>query len=130
MTDHEVLISKLCAQAEGERACGNHEAAAAFEARAEKLRKKYDLAPPVVKPAVEPSKSPVMQPQKQRNYFSDFPGVDTNQHPLTAAQLQSLRDAAAVVGRPLSQHDADRALGRKSEDAPKGESKCDRYFEV
>ena len=130
MTDHEVLISKLEAQAASERACGNHQAADAFDARANTLRQKYDLAPPVVKPAVEPSAPSVMQPQKQRDYFSGFPGVDTNQRPMTAAQLQSLRDAAAVVGRPLSQPEADRALGRKSEDAPTARVSADRYFDV
>ncbi len=125
MTDHEVLISKLCAQAEGERACGNHEAAAAFEARAEKLRKKYSL------PRPEPVKEQVKTEVPQReNYSDNFPGVPRPEAPLTNAQLAALRNLAASAGRPLTDRERAAVLGQKIEDAPKGESKCDRYFEV
>lgn len=126
MTDHAAMIDKLERSAASERACGNHEAAAAFDARAEKLRQKYNLAPPVVKPA----EAPVMQPQKQRDYFSDFPGVAPREAPLTNAQLSALRTEAAKLGRMLSDNDRARVLGQKVEDAPPERVSTDRYFEV
>ena len=49
MTDHQEIVDKLLASAAGERALGNHEAAAAFELKAENLRRKYNLAPSPVK---------------------------------------------------------------------------------
>jgi hypothetical protein len=123
-------IAKLDLQAISERLLGNLDAAASFEKKAEKLRRKYNLAPPIVKPAVEPSESPVMQPQKQRDYFSDFPGIKAPEAPLTNEQLTALRTLAASAGRPLTDRERAAVLGQKIEDAPKGESKCDRYFEI
>ena len=122
-------IAKLELQATSERLLGNLDAAASFEKKAEKLRRKYNPAPPVGEPA-EPSKSPVMQPQKQSDYFSDFPGVKAPEAPLTNTQLAALRTLAASAGRPLTDRERAAVLGQKLEDPPKGESKCDRYFEV
>lgn len=42
----EALILKIEAQAAGERACGNHEAAEAFDRKANAMRKKYNLPRP------------------------------------------------------------------------------------
>jgi|SRR5580704_9104805 hypothetical protein len=124
-------IAKLELQATSERLLGNLDTAASFEKKAEKLRRKYNLAPPVAKPAVVPSKSPVMQPpQKQSDYVSDFPGVKAPEAPLTNTQLAALRTLAASAGRPLTDRERAAVLGQKIEDAPKGDSKCDRYFEI
>jgi len=118
MKNTEAMIDKLERSAASERQLGNVAAAEVFEARAEKLRKKYDLAPPVVKPAVEPSKSPVMQPQKQRDYFSDFPGVAPREAPLTNEQLAALRTEAQKLGRMLSDNDRARVLGQEIKEEP------------
>lgn len=106
------LVDKLLASAESERAIGNTAAAQTFEAKAEELRRRYNLTAP----AAEPITPPVMQPQKQTDYFSDFPGVSAPERPLTNEQLAALRDAAAAVGRPLTDRETDRALGRKERD--------------
>jgi hypothetical protein len=50
------LIEKIEATAAGERAAGNHIAAATFEAKAEKLRRKYNI----------PSATPAAKPQDTR----------------------------------------------------------------
>lgn len=108
------LVDKLLASAESERAIGNTAAAQTFEAKAEKLRRRYNLT--AAAPAAEPITPPVMQPRKQNDYFSDFPGVSAPERPLTNEQLAALRDAAAAVGRPLTDRETDRALGRKERD--------------
>lgn len=119
------MIDKLERSAASERACGNHQAAAAFDARAEKLRLKYGL--PKHDAVKEQVKTEV--PQRE-NYSDNFPGVPRPEAPLTNAQLAALRNLAASAGRPLTDRERAAVLGQKIEDAPKGESKCDRYFEV
>ena len=119
------LIEKIELQAAGERALGNHDAAEIFSAKARAMRKKYNLPHP--EPVKEQVKTEV--PQRE-NYSDNFPGVPRPEAPLTNAQLAALRNLAASAGRPLTDRERAAVLGRKSEDAPKGESKCDRYFEV
>jgi hypothetical protein len=99
----ETKIKKLLAVASGERRLGNFEAAASFEAKAEKLRSKHNLAPrEPVKPEVQP----------RRNYYdsSDFPGVPPRQAPLTNEQLEQLRVQAS--GQNPDSHNARAAAQR------------------
>jgi|SRR5208283_512538 len=116
MKNTESIIEKLLASAASERQLGNADAAEVFEARAEMLRKKYGLP---LSPCTEPVKVPIShpekaQPPKVQDPWGNFPGVPPPERPLTPAQLQALRDAAAAVGgRPLTDKEADRALGRK-----------------
>jgi len=61
MKNTESMILKLEAQAAGERACGNHDAASSFELKAEKLRRRYNL------PRAEPVPA---APQDKRGAFT------------------------------------------------------------
>jgi hypothetical protein len=61
------MIEKLEAQAAGERSLGNHDAASAFESKAVKLRRKYNLQAP------EPAKqNDDMQRLKQEEYWESL----------------------------------------------------------
>jgi hypothetical protein len=125
MKNTESMIEKLERSAASERQLDNVAAAEVFEARAEKLRQKYHL------PRPEPAKEQVKpEVQRRENYSDNFPGVPRPEAPLTNAQLAALRNLAASAGRPLTDRERAAVLGQKIEDAPKGESKCDRYFEV
>ena len=44
MIDHAAMIDKLERSAASERACGNHDAASTFALKADKLRRKIQLA--------------------------------------------------------------------------------------
>jgi len=124
MKNTESMIEKLERSAASERQLGNVGAAEVFEARAEKLRQKYNL------PRPEPVKEQVKPEVQRPDYWDNFPGVKAPEAPLTNAQLTALRTLAASAGRPLTDRERAAVLGQKIEDAPKGESKCDRYFEV
>ena len=124
MKNTESMIEKLERSAASERQLGNVAAAEVFEARAEKLRKKYSL------PRPEPVKEQLKPEVPRPDYWDNFPGVKAPEAPLTNTQLAALRTLAASAGRPLTDRERAAVLGQKIEDAPKGESKCDRYFEV
>jgi hypothetical protein len=108
----KVLVDKLCSSAESERLLGNTEAASTFEAKAEKLRRRYNLT--AAAPAPEVKEQVAAQPKAQHDYWGNFPGVSPREEPLTADQLAALRKAAADVGgRMLTDAEAARALGRE-----------------
>lgn len=104
------LVDKLLASAESERAIGNTAAVQTFEAKAEELRRRYNLTAP----APEVKEQVVAQPKVPQDNWANFPGVSRPEAPLTADQLAALRKAAADVGgRMLTDAEAARALGRE-----------------
>ena len=104
------VIEKIEVQAAGERSVGNHAAADSFVAKANRLRKKYNL--PL---APESVKAPISQQEKVANsqpysVFDNFPGIGKPQ-PLTNERLAALRQAAADRGRPLTDAESAQILG-------------------
>lgn len=111
MKNPTAIIEKLEAQSASERALGNHDAADAFSAKAKAMRLKYNL--PLPEPVKEQPKA--VSTVLPRPFHSNFPGVPPIEAPLTNAQLQALRSAAAFYGRPLTDQERARILGLKDD---------------